>query len=119
MSDLDAIKARVGRLGDEPLTLGRQGGSWAIAIFRADSWNHDVLADDGRKEAMLYADLFAHARDDIRALLAEVERVRGVLTAVATRVKVDDWDKLQAEMMLKPDPPRPGGRTGGGWREVQ
>lgn len=74
--DRDAIRARVGRVGDEPLTSGRQGGYWAIAIFRADSWKHDVLADDGRKEPMLYADIFAHARDDIRDLLAEVERLR-------------------------------------------
>ncbi len=73
MLDLESIRARVDAVGNEPITFGREGTYWAISMFYHESWNHDVLAGS---DAPAYADLFAHARDDIRALIAEVEKLR-------------------------------------------
>ncbi len=73
--DLDAIQARVDAVGDEPLTHGSSSGFWAVGVRRRCSWTTNLLINHD-PEAEQYADLFAHARDDIRALLAEVERLR-------------------------------------------
>ena len=75
MLDLAPIKRRVEAVGNEPLSWGPQGEYYAIGIYRDGSFNHDLLAMRS-KHAMRYAILFSEARDTIRDLITEVERLR-------------------------------------------
>ena len=76
--DLDPIKARA---------TAATGGPWGVEDAR-------VFGDDGRTQVCTLsgtrawlpdAEFIAHARQDIPALLAEVERIRGRIEALHPR----------------------------------
>ncbi|HEY9409311.1 MAG TPA: hypothetical protein VIQ30_22740 [Pseudonocardia sp.] len=82
--DLDAIRARAEGATDGPWVVGGtapSGGVYFGTTHDPDDWDEPgvllgtALAIDGTD-----AEFIVHAREDVPALLAEVERLRGMLS---------------------------------------
>lgn len=90
--DIEAIRQRA-----ENAT----GGEWSYTILGGETRTSTVasfgkgLTAIGEINALADADFIAHAREDIPALLAEVERLRnGIATAIKETSCDDTWDYL-------------------------
>lgn len=83
--DLDAIRARVADASKGPWTCGADGLVWAPRL--GDPVSSSELIEDAK--------FIAHARTDVPALLAEVERLTGELATMTghrddTQIEYDD-----------------------------
>ncbi len=91
--DLDAIKARAAAATPGPWYVERGGEHgdpfWAIAAILRDPYGDNSLSCGSDREV---AEFIAHARTDVPALVAEVERLEAALLA-ADRVISDGADK--------------------------
>jgi len=108
--DLDGIQARLTAATSGPWNRGHDeltvtAGTWPIAIVGV---SHDDITVDYEDDAVFFAhvsssadadlDLIAHAPDDIKALLNEVNRLNDALQEIDWRIETADPDELANEV---------------------
>lgn len=82
--DLEPIKARLEAATDGPWEIDPTAHDWAAGVRCLPC--QVSVADTASVEI---AEFIAHAPEDIDALVAEVERLRGLLTAEPTEAEVE------------------------------
>lgn len=104
--DLDGIRARLTAATSGPWVRGHDeltvtAGTWPIAIVGV---SHDDITVDYEDDAVFFdhvsssadadLDLIAHAPEDIKALLNEVDRLNDALQEIDRRIDTADPDEL-------------------------
>lgn len=85
--DLEAIKARTDAATAGPWRQTDEHGVIDAGAFPA------IVADCGFAENAADAAFIAHARADVPALVAEVERLRVALEEIRDRARFEDWQQ--------------------------
>ena len=108
--DLDDIRGRLTAATRGPWARGYDeltvtAGTWPIAIVGV---SHDDITVDYEDDAVFFdhvsnsaaadLDLIAHAPEDIKALLDEVDRLNDVLQEIDWRIGTADSDELADEV---------------------
>ncbi|OMG29682.1 hypothetical protein BKH35_04820 [Actinomyces naeslundii] len=108
--DFDDVRARLTAATSGPWARGHDeltvtAGTWPIAIVGV---SHDDITVDHEDDAVFFdhvsssadadLDLIAHAPEDIKALLNEVDRLNDALQEIDWRIETADSDELADEV---------------------
>ena len=86
-NELEAIKRRCNAATVGPWGIVELDGKWVVGIMRGGLKDRVWIEDSSCIERREDADFIAHAREDVPALLAEVERLRAILKAVKSEIE--------------------------------